>query len=345
MYRARSAAATGAGVRSASPAVPEDGNVHVGSELLGRRVALRFRVGERDGRPLYRDAVGELTADGDALVVAGRRGPVRVDRAAVVAVRAVPPAPPRRAPLAAIVRVEGLCADAWPAEHERALGGWRLRAAGGYTGRANCALAIGDPGMPVAAALEVARGFAAEHGVPPRVQAPIGSPWDRAVSREGWVLDAGHRAGAEVSVMVAALDSGPLGPPDDRVELPERPAEQWWRLGGGADPTAAQRRVLDPGGVPRTAFALLRDPDGAAVGRLRATLVADHLHLSWLDVLPEVRRRGLAGALLRSAAAWGLRHGARWGVLQVALHNGPARALYDRVGFVEHHRYRYLVPP
>jgi predicted GNAT family acetyltransferase len=32
-------------------------------------------------------------------------------------------------------------------------------------------------------------------------------------------------------------------------------------------------------------------------------------------------------------------------VLQVALHNGPARALYNRVGFVEHHRYRYLVPP
>jgi predicted GNAT family acetyltransferase len=31
--------------------------------------------------------------------------------------------------------------------------------------------------------------------------------------------------------------------------------------------------------------------------------------------------------------------------MQVALHNTAARALYDRLGFVEHHRYRYLVPP
>jgi N-acetylglutamate synthase len=32
-------------------------------------------------------------------------------------------------------------------------------------------------------------------------------------------------------------------------------------------------------------------------------------------------------------------------VLQVALQNDGARALYDRLGYVEHHRYRYLVPP
>jgi hypothetical protein len=32
-------------------------------------------------------------------------------------------------------------------------------------------------------------------------------------------------------------------------------------------------------------------------------------------------------------------------VLQVALRNTAARALYDGLGAVEHHRYRYLVPP
>jgi N-acetylglutamate synthase len=313
----------------------------VPDELLGRRVALRFRVGERAGRPLYRDAVGELSADGDELVVDTRKGPVRAGRAAVVAVRAVPPAPPRRAPLAAVARLEGLCADAWPARVDRPLGGWRLRAAGGYTGRANSALAIGDPGMPVAAALAQVRAFAAEHGLGPRVQAPIGSPWDRAVAGEGWVLDAGHEAGAEVTVQVAELAA--LRRPDARVELPERPSGGWWHL-GGAEPGPAQRGVLDPGGSPRTAFALLR-VDGEPVGRVRATVVADHLHLSVLDVLPPWRRHGLATALVRAAADWGHGHGARWGVLQVALHNTAARALYGRLGFVEHHRYRYLVPP
>ncbi|WP_343945301.1 hypothetical protein, partial [Pseudonocardia zijingensis] len=66
--------------------------MEIPDELVGRRVALRHRVGERDGRPLYTDAVGELAADGPgAVVVRTRRGPVRVDRSAVVAVRAVPP--------------------------------------------------------------------------------------------------------------------------------------------------------------------------------------------------------------------------------------------------------------
>jgi ribosomal protein S18 acetylase RimI-like enzyme len=318
--------------------------VEISDDLVGARVSLRYRIGQRDGRPLYSDAVGELSAEGaGAVLVHTRRGPVRVDRDAVVAVRAVPPAPPRRASLTAIARLEGLCADAWPAQVDRPLGGWRLRAAGGYTGRANAALAIGDPGMPVPAALEVVRAFAREHGIPARVQVPVGSPWDRAVAAQGWVLDAGHEAGAEVAVLVGPLAAGT---PDPRVALPERPSDEWWRLGAGRqDPTPAQRHVLDPGGAPRTAFALLRGADGTAMGQMRATVVEDHLHLSWLEVVPAARRQGLASALVASAGAWGHGHGARWGVLQVALKNTGAIALYDRLGYVEHHRYRYLVPP
>ncbi len=323
--------------------------MEIPDELVGARVALRHRIGERDGRPLHTDAVGELRADGPAaVVVQTRRGPVRVERAAVVAVRAVPPAPPRRAPLAAIVRLEGLCADAWPAQVERPLGGWRLRAAGGYTGRANAALALGDPGLPTAAALEEVRGFAREHGVPPRVHVPVGSPWDRAVASAGWVLDAGHAKGAEVSVLVAAVADtavadAPVPPPDVRIELPGRPSDDWWRLAVGGPPTPAQRHVL--AGAPGTAFGAVHDPAGTLLGQVRATVVADHVHLSMLEVVPAARRRGYATALLAAAGAWGRARGAAWAVLQVALQNDRARALYDRLGYVEHHRYRYLVPP
>ena len=48
--------------------------------------------------------------------------------------------------------------------------------------------------------------------------------------------------------------------------------------------------------------------------------------------------------LVAAVAAWAQEHGARWSVLQVALHNTGARAFYERLGHVEHHRYRYLVP-
>jgi ribosomal protein S18 acetylase RimI-like enzyme len=317
--------------------------VEIPDELVGVRVALRHRVGERDGRPLYTDAVGELRVDApDAVVVQTRRGPVRVERSAVVAVRAVPPAAPRRAPLAAVVRLEGLCADAWPALVEQPLGAWRMRAADGWTGRANAALAIGDPGLPMPAALDAVRGFAREHGVGPRVHVPVGSPWDHAVAAHGWVLDVGHAKGAEVSVMVAPLAE--LGPPTGlRIELDARPSDEWWRLAVGGPPTPAQERVL--GGAPNTAFALLRDADGAVLGQVRATVVTDHVHLSMLEVVPAARRRGHATALLAAAGAWARDRGARWAVVQVALQNEAAQALYRHLGYVEHHRYRYLVPP
>ena len=232
------------------------GTVDGPDDLVGRRVALRHRLGSG----LLTDAVGELATDDGALVVHTRRGAVRVARADVVAVRAVPPPVPRRASWAAVARVENLCADAWPARVDRPLGAWRLRATGGFTGRANAAVAVGDPGVPVPAALEVVRAFADEHGVAPRVHAPVGSPWDRAVAREGWVLDAGHEAGAEVAVLVADVDRLAAAAPHDdtarrrrcrergRVVLTDRPDAAWWALSLGRDPTPDERWVLDPAG-------------------------------------------------------------------------------------------------
>jgi ribosomal protein S18 acetylase RimI-like enzyme len=335
--------------------------------LLGRRVALRHRV--HGGR--LTDAVGELgTADG-ALVVRTRRGPVRVERSAVVAVRAIPPPVPKRPSWAAVARLENLCADAWPARADRRLGAWRLRAAGGFTGRANAALALGDPGMPTVAALGAVRAFAAEHGVAPRVHVPVGSPWERAVADAGWVLDVGHEAGAEVAVLVtdvARLTAA--GEPADRggdrrsigesgrdrrerrqdgdqepagVVMADRPTDAWWALSLGREPRSDERFVVDPepgASAPHTAFGLVAD-----AGAVRAAVVDDHLHLSRLIVRPATRRTGVGTRVIAAAAAWGREHGARWAVVQVALHNAPARAFYARLGAVEHHRYRYLVPP
>lgn len=309
------------------------------TEWVGRRVALRHRVGERDGRVLQSDAVGELADDGaDAVVVHTRRGPVRVARAAVTAVRLVPPPVPRRPSWAAVVRLEGLCADAWPAQVDVPMGAWRLRAAGDFTARANSALAIGNPGCPLPDALARARAFAAEHDVAARVQVPMGSPWDRAVAGAGWVLDISHPAGAEVAVLVGELAT--LAAPVDEVELLDRPDPRWWAVALGGMPSPAQRHVLDPDPPARTAFGLVPD-----VGAVRGAVVEDHLYLSALEVRPEVRRRGYAQALTAAIAGWGLARGTRWAVLQVALHNSAALALYDHLGLVEHHRYRYLVPP
>ena len=80
-------------------------------------------------------------------------------------------------------------------------------------------------------------------------------------------------------------------------------------------------------------------------GVVRAAVVGDHVHLSRLAVRPQAAARGSARGLTAVAAAWAREQGARWAVLQVALHNTAARAFYDALGATEHHRYRYLVPP
>jgi ribosomal protein S18 acetylase RimI-like enzyme len=121
------------------------------------------------------------------------------------------------------------------------------------------------------------------------------------------------------------------------------PTEAWWRLVLGGPPAPAQRHVLAGPCAEGTAVALFSARGQLAAGR--AVVVADHLHLSVLTVDPAVRRQGHGAALLAAAARWGRERGARWGVLQVAVHNTAALALYARTGWTEHHRYRYLVPP
>ena len=44
---------------------------------------------------------------------------------------------------------------------------------------------------------------------------------------------------------------------------------------------------------------------------------------------------------MAALGAWGAARGGAACLLQVAAGNAPALALYDRLGFTEHHRYHY----
>ncbi len=48
-----------------------------------------------------------------------------------------------------IIDLERVAAGHWRGTEEEWLGGWLLRAAEGFTGRANSALPLGDPGAAV----------------------------------------------------------------------------------------------------------------------------------------------------------------------------------------------------
>ena len=115
---------------------------------VGMRAVVRHRLA--DG---LNDALGEVVAlDESSVSVATRRGLQVVRRAAVVAAKEVPPAPSRRgAPHLAVsmADLQRVMVDGWPPLERASLGGWMLRAAGGFTGRANSVLPLGDPGLPL----------------------------------------------------------------------------------------------------------------------------------------------------------------------------------------------------
>ena len=75
------------------------------------------------------------------------------------------------------------------------------------------------------------------------------------------------------------------------------------------------------------------DPAGRAVGFCSLWRVLDELHINNIAVLPDVRRSGVATALLNYVLAYGATLGARRATLEVRRSNEAARLLYERFGF------------
>ncbi|WP_432488023.1 GNAT family N-acetyltransferase [Kineococcus sp. SYSU DK018] len=319
--------------------------------VVGARVVVRHRLPDGSAS----DALGELAvADGEELVVATRRGEVRVRRADVLAAKAVPPPPRRRgAPHEAVGtdELEAVMAEHWRPDERVDLGGWRLRAAGGFTGRANSALAIGSPGVPLGEAVAAVEDFYTRRGLPPRVAVPHAAdagPDAPAPARElaarGWAVD------TPTLVMTAALSALPGAtavplPAGCSVAGSPEPDAAWLRLyryrGTTAVPPAG-RRVL----VSADAQVFVRVVEGGTtVAVARGSTSPGWVGVTAVEVAASHRRRGLARRLLAEVADWGRARGAVSAYLQVAEANAGARALYGSAGFAVHHAYHYRVHP
>ena len=250
--------------------------------------------------------------------------------------------------------LETTAAAGWRAPQEEWLGGWLLRAAEGFTGRANSALAAGDPGLPLGAAVTAVGAWYQARGLPPMIAVPFpmtgpgDSALDRLLASQGWplrkapaiVMTAALRAITDQSGPAAADQGGP------QPVIAAEPDEDWLAcyhyLGQELAPIARTLMLS----APWQAFASVREAGQTiAIGRVAAA--GGWAGLTAIETDPAHRRRGLArrvtAALARAtvtaeAAATGL-------YLQVEDGNTAARALYRSMGFTEHHRYHYRVAP
>jgi len=322
---------------------------------VGRRVVVRHRVAGGGAT----DVVGELLGidpggpDGEpgaaVLRVAAPNGERSVPVRDVLAGKVVPPRPVRAAAphrALGVADLESVMALHWlPPDHER-LGGWLLRAAGGFTNRANSVLAAGRPGVEPPDALAAVLAWYAARGLPAQaaVAGPLdGGPGGDPFSAAGWL----PVNGASALVMTAstrALLAGPGLPAGLRLQTSDRPSPAWAaaaRYRGAALPSHAADLLTS---APEQLFATVLDGDTVAAV-VRGSVASAWTGVTSMEVTPAYRRRGLARALLTVVAGWGRGLGSASVYLQVAETNAVAAAAYASAGFEPHHRYDYLRAP
>lgn len=295
---------------------------------------------------MFTDTVGVLTSWTDGVLLITRKSgeSVRVEESSLVAGKVVPSAPARRrGPAASFGELTRTTARAWRPVESEWLGEWELRAAAGFTRRANSVLPLGDPGLPLDEALAAVRRWYGERGLPAYVQTATGAEGTQEalcaeLERRGWVRE-----------VTAEVWTGALAPVADLAEgagvvLSRAADEAWLARYQRKGVSEVALRVLGSG--PSVWFATVPGAEAgapAAIGRC----VVDGRWASFaaVEVDPAYRRRGLATTVLAALARRALEEGASAAWLQVETDNAGARALYAGMGFAAHHAYHHYREP
>lgn len=264
----------------------------------------------------------------------------------IVTGKPVPPKPSVRLRVSA-EDAERRAVSSWPPLVSEPLGEWLLRAADGFSARANSVLAAGDPGRPFPEALQAVRDFYARRSLPAWAQVVSGSELDRRFVDAGWVAARPGEADTVFSLASVAAASRLLRR-SARVDVPVEvgtTADPDWL----ADDSRAASYPLAAAGVlegpTQVGFAAVReDARVVAKGRIGCGPDDDWAGITDVWVDPAHRRRGLALVVLARLMGWAAERGVSTVYLQVRGDNPSALALYERLGFMPHHAYRYLVP-
>jgi ribosomal protein S18 acetylase RimI-like enzyme len=249
-------------------------------------------------------------------------------------------------PLALTAALEERAFFAWPAEEVKELDGWRLRYTRGVTRRANSVWPnAGGAAVPLDRRLREVEAFYRSRGQRAQYQlSPVATPpgLDHELDQRGYVID------APVEVQTATLAAQTLVPPAPgiRTEVTLVPTARWFEvsaLRGRFAPVAdVYRALLGRLGAGRAVYVLAEHRGiPAAVGL--GVVDGGWMGIFAMSTLPELRRMGLASAVLRALMRAAAERGVERLYLQVEQDNQAARALYAAAGFTTAYRYHYRV--
>jgi N-acetylglutamate synthase len=250
-----------------------------------------------------------------------------------------------------IIDLERAAAKHWRGTEEEWLGGWLLRAAEGFTGRANSVLPLGDPPGALDDALSGVTGWYRARGLPAMISVPM--PMDGTALLDGELAERGWglRPGAALVMTADLADRPSAGPapggtaPDGSVRVDAEPDDEWLRMHryrGQSDLPPVRMKLLRS--APSQGFVSIRDgATSVAVGRV--SVAEGWAGISAVEVDAMHRRRGLGTAITSACCDEAFARGVRRVFLQVETENEAARALYERCGFTYSHRYHYRLAP
>jgi len=283
----------------------------LGPHVVGKRVVVRRVLrGETgpSGGPALTDVLGVCTAWGETCVVQPETGPpVEIALADIVSGKPVPPRPSIRLRVGpAEAQVRGMAL--FPDVETQPIGDWLLRhSPTAPARRANSVLAMGPSGVADDYD-EVVAYYASRTGRPIAAVLPD-SDEDAMFRAHGWVAESND---ADTHFQVASVSQALRG-----LSVPDATYEE--------DGNLVTVRIGD------------RASGIAAYDR-------DWVGFRGIEVAPEHRRQGLGLAVMAALLEWGAERGTTTAYLQVLGDNIAALALYERLGFVTHHAYRYLAP-
>ncbi|MBB6335184.1 GNAT family N-acetyltransferase [Schaalia hyovaginalis] len=258
--------------------------------------------------------------------------------------------------------------QAWPGLSQEHLGDWILRFGGGYTSRANSALPVGKPGVPIAEAIKHVKDSYASRGLSPKYQIPLlthaeipqripaqaeradsfvpGSTIDTGATPVNKELDDALEHADYAWSVPALVQTLPAHVAAGDVQWPAGVSAEWTDTPTQGWKSLASQRFHDN---PHALEVTLAHPakyltlwnEHEPIGRGRVSAAGEFYDVSDLLVLSRMRGMGLGRQMMTAMTLMGRELGARTGVLQVEADNARAITLYRSLGWQDQGGYHF----
>ena len=239
-----------------------------------------------------------------------------------------------------VTEIERASIGAWPGVHTARDGQWVMRAASGYTNRANSVQSLdAEDDCEIETRLANARRWYDGHQLPIIFRVtPLAGPALLAELDRNWVAY-GHSH-------VMAMDLEPRDfAADARASFVPSDSSEWLKaqqhLQGYDDATVPRlKQIVERFESPATGI-IIREADATLVAAAYMVAVDGIIFPGNVVTATAHRGKGNARRLMESGFAWAREIGAQRAVVQVAADNPPAIALYKGLGYVHQYDYHY----